>query len=107
MRIWVAVLLAGIGTFVFRFGVAAIVERITLPQWFERASSNVMPACFAGLASVALLHHGSGGPSAAVPLSAAAMLTVVVARSRPAHVAMLSGLALLRSVETVLGQLAG
>ena len=55
----VAVVLAGMGTFAFRFGVAAVVDRITLPVWFERASANIMPACFAGLASVALLGHAS------------------------------------------------
>ena len=103
----VAVVLAGIGTFAFRFGVAAVVDRITLPVWFERASANIMPACFAGLASVALLGHASRGAAEAIPLAAAAVVTVAVARTKPAHLAMFSGLGLLWSTQLALGHLAG
>ena len=107
MMAWAAVVLAGIGTFVFRFGVAAVVDRLTLPAWFERASANVMPACFAGLAAVALLGHANRGLGEAVPLAVGAVVTVVVARSRPAHVAMFCGLGVLwaAEVESELGVL--
>ena len=103
----VAVILAGVGTFAFRFGVAAVVDRVTLPIWFERASANVMPACFAGLAAVALLGHASKGAGDAVPLAAAAVATVAVARTRPAHVAMFCGLGLLWAIQVVVDQAAG
>ena len=107
MSAWVAVVLAGLGTFLFRVGVAAVVDRVALPSWFERASSNIMPACFAGLASVALLGHASRGPADAVPLAAGAVVTVAVARSRPAHLAMFCGLGVVWAADVALGQLAG
>ena len=108
MTFWIAVALAGAGTFTFRFGVAAIVDHVTLPAWFERASSNVMPACFAGLASVALLGHANaGGAADAVLLAIAAAVTVAVARSKPAHVAMFCGLGMLWSADLVLAHLGG
>lgn len=107
MTALVAVVLAGIGTFAFRFGVAAVVDRVALPVWFEQASANVMPACFAGLAAVALIGHASGGSGEAIPLAAAALLTIAIARTRPAHVAMFSGLGLLWSTQIVLDHVTG
>ena len=107
MNAWAAVCLAGVGTFFFRFGVVSVVDRVGLPAWFERASSNVMPACFAGLASVALLGHAGRGPGDAFPLVAGAAVTVAVARSRPAHVAMFCGLGVLWVSDVACGLLAG
>jgi branched-subunit amino acid transport protein len=76
---WAAVLLAGLGSYCFRFGVVAMIDRWNVPAWHERSSRYVMPASFAGLAAGALLaRHGGTGPDPT--LLVAAVATAVVTR---------------------------
>lgn len=93
MNAWIAIVLAGIGSFACRVGVTLVLERRSLPSWFEAGSRYVMPATFAGLVAPALLRPIAGGSSTAVPVSAAALVTVLVALRRSAQTAVLTGMA--------------
>lgn len=82
MTAWLAVVLAGLGSFGLRYGVVAIIDRFTLPAWFERMSALVMPAAFAALTAVALATPFTSALPTALPVLAAAATTVAVARVR-------------------------
>lgn len=82
MTAWLSVVLAGLGSFGLRFGVVSIIDRFTLPAWFERLSALVMPAAFAGLTAVALATPFTSAMPTALPVLAAAVTTVTVARVR-------------------------
>ena len=99
MTAWVAVMLAGLGSFGLRFGVVSIIDRFTLPSTFERLSALVMPAAFAGLTAVALAAPLTGSLPTALPILAAASATVVVARLRSPAWAVAAGMSALWLVE--------
>jgi branched-subunit amino acid transport protein len=95
MTAWLAVALAGLGSFGLRIGVVAVIDRFTLPSWFERMSALVMPAAFAGLSAVALATPVATDLPAAVPVLAGAVTTVIVARVRSAAWAVAAGMSAL------------
>ena len=91
MNAWIAVVVAGLGSFCFRFAVVAVIDRWTVPAWFEHCSRYVSPASFAALAAGALLvPQGGAGPDPVLP--AAAVVTVVCARRWNASVAVVAGM---------------
>jgi branched-subunit amino acid transport protein len=95
MTAWLAVALAGLGSFGLRFGVVSIIDRFTLPPSFERVSALVMPAAFAGLAAVALATPITSAVPAALPVIGAAAVTIAIARVRSAAWAVGSGMSAL------------
>jgi branched-subunit amino acid transport protein len=95
MTAWLAVVLAGLGSFGLRFGVVSIIDRFTLPAWFERVSALVMPAAFAGLTAVALAAPFTSVVSTALPVIGAAAVTIAVARVRSAAWAVGAGMSAL------------
>jgi branched-subunit amino acid transport protein len=99
MTAWLAVLLAGLGSFGLRFGVVSIIDRYTLPSWFEQVSALVMPAAFAGLTAVALATPVTSALPTALPVLAGAAVTVAVARVRSAAWAVGAGMSALWIVE--------
>ena len=99
MNAWIAVLIAGIGSYASRVGMIVVIDRFTLPTWFERVSSYVMPAVFAGLAAASLAAPLADGTRAAMPVLAGAAATVVVARVRSAAVAVLAGMTVLWAMQ--------
>lgn len=99
MTAWVAVVLAGIGSFALRVGVVSVIDRCTLPPWFERMSALVMPAAFAALTAVALAPPVASGAPTALPVVAAAIATAAVARVRSAAWAVAAGMTALWLVE--------
>jgi branched-subunit amino acid transport protein len=99
MNAWIAVLIAGCGSYAFRFGVIVVIDRFTLPTWFERVSSYVMPAVFAGLAGASFAVPLADGIGSAMPVLAGATATLVVARIRSAALAVLAGMTVLWAVQ--------
>jgi branched-subunit amino acid transport protein len=99
MTAWLAVVLAGFGSFGLRFGVVSIIDKFTLPAWFERVTSLVMPAAFAGLTAVALATPLTSAVPTALPVIAAAAVTIAVARVRSAAWAVGAGMSALWLVE--------
>jgi branched-subunit amino acid transport protein len=102
MNAWVAVLAAGIGSYLFRFGMVAVIDRRTLPAWFERVSAYIMPAAFAGLAAAALHEAVGRRVTTSVPVLLAAVATAGVASRRPAHLAVAVGMSTLWASRLVL-----
>ena len=99
MTAWVAVVLAGLGSFGLRFGVVSIIDRFSLPPTFERLSALVMPAAFAGLTAVALAAPFTGSLTTALPVLTAAAATIAVARLRSPAWAVAAGMSALWLVE--------
>lgn len=99
MSAWLAVLLAGIGSYVFRVGAVVVIDRFELPDWFDRLSAHVMPAVFAGLAASSLAVPIGEGSRTALPVVAGAIVTVAVARNRSAASAVLAGMIVLGTLQ--------
>lgn len=95
MNAWLAVVVAGLGSFALRFGIVSIIDRYSLTTWFERVSALVMPAAFAALTAVALARPFTSGVPTALPVLAAAALTTAVARARSAAWAVAAGMSAL------------
>jgi branched-subunit amino acid transport protein len=92
---WIALVLAGIGSYALRVSVVAVIDRVVVPPWLERVSAYIMPAVFAGLAAVALADPLSGDVATALPVTAGSVTTVVIARRRTATWALLAGMSAL------------
>jgi branched-subunit amino acid transport protein len=99
MNAWLAVLLAGVGSFAFRVGAVLVIDRLTVPDWFDRVSKLVTPAVFAGLAAGSLAAPLTEGTGTAVPVLAGAVATVAVAVRRTAATAVLAGMSVLVAVQ--------
>ena len=102
MTAWVAVVLAGLGSFGLRFGVVSIIDRFTLPARIERLSALVMPAAFAGLTAAALSTPLTGALPTALLVLAAACVTIAVARLRSAAWAVGAGMSALWLVQAAI-----
>jgi branched-subunit amino acid transport protein len=94
MSVWLVVAAVGLGTYLFRVSMVALVGRRAPSAFFERASKLVVPSAFAALATGGILAACSGaGPSGAMaPVAAAAVAVVAVRRSGSAHVAIVVGM---------------
>jgi branched-subunit amino acid transport protein len=93
------VVLAGVGSFLYRFSIVALIDRIATPKWLERVASFVVPAVFAGLAASALAGPvNRGGIDALAPVVAVAVTGALVVRGRAVPVAFASGLGSLWAV---------
>jgi branched-subunit amino acid transport protein len=96
------VVLAGVGSFLFRFSIVALIDRIATPKWLERVASYVMPAVFAGLAASALAGPVSGGGiDALAPVVAVAVTGALVLRGRAVPIAFATGLGSLWAVSAL------
>lgn len=94
MNVWIAVLLAGAGCFALRFGIVTLVERRSLPAWFEPATAFVVPGSLAGMCAIVLIAPiTSGGASPTVAV--AAVTTALVARRRSSAVALACGMSVI------------
>lgn len=104
MKAWAAVLAAGLGSYAFRIWMVLIIDRVVIPRWFERVSTYVMPAVFAGLVAGSLAEPLAADAAVAVPVLAGAATTAVVARRRSAALAVAAGMSMLWA-STILGTL--
>lgn len=95
MSAWLAVVLAGAGSYAFRLGAVVVINRYALPAWFDRVSALIMPAVFSALAIGALAESAGEGTTAAAPVLAGAVVTAAVARKRSAATAVLVGMSVL------------
>jgi branched-subunit amino acid transport protein len=101
MSAWLAVVLAGVGSYAFRMGAVVVIDRFALPAWFDRVSALVMPAVFAGLAAGSLAASADDGARTVLSVMSGAVVTVAVARKRSAATAVLAGMVVLCAVRLV------
>ena len=94
MNAWIVILAAGLGSYLFRLSAIAIVDRIKMPAYLERASGLVAPAAFAALAAagVAAASKGLGTTQAVAPLAAVAAAVIAVLRTGSPCAAILAGM---------------
>lgn len=105
MTAWLAVLLAGAGSYAFRLGAVVVIDRFALPAWFDRVSALVMPAVFAALAAGALAAPVDRGATTALPVLAGAIVTAAVARRQSAATAVIAGISVLCAVQAIVAAL--
>ena len=95
MTAWIVVLLAGLGSYLFRISMVMLAERVRLPARLEQASAFVAPVAFAALAvtSVASTSLQAADRVAAAVLLVAVSGAVIAVRvtGRP-YVAVLVGM---------------
>lgn len=106
MTAWVVVLLAGLGSYLFRISMVLLAEHIRLPARVEQASAFVAPVAFVALAvtSVAAASLHADDLAAAVVLLVAVTAGVIAVRltGRP-YVAVLVGMPALWLLALVTG----
>lgn len=97
MNVWLAVLAAGLGSYLFRLSVVTLADRITMPASLERVTELIAPATFAGIAATAVAHSCVGvAPAEALPpLAAVGAAVAAVVRTGSAYAAMLAGMPVL------------
>jgi len=94
MNAWTVILVAGLGSYLFRLSMIVLFDRITMPAYLQRASELVAPAAFAALAAagVAAASGGLGITQAAAPLAAVAAAVIAVLRTGSPQAAILAGM---------------
>jgi branched-subunit amino acid transport protein len=94
MTVWLVVLAAGLGSYVFRISMILLVDRIGTPTWLEQASAFVVPVAFVALATGGVVASASGvGLAHAVPpLAAVAAAVAAVRRTGSSSAAIVAGM---------------
>jgi branched-subunit amino acid transport protein len=94
MSAWLVVLAVGVGSYLFRISMVALLDRLGSSALFERASGLVVPSAFAALAAggVTAACLGAGAPGAVAPVAAVTAAVVAVRRSGSPHAAIAVGM---------------
>jgi branched-subunit amino acid transport protein len=103
MNVWVALLLAGLGTFLLRMLPVALLGRIPSPGWLDRAGFLVAPVAFAAMAASAVAGGAATGAETTARLAAVAVAAAVAYRTRSTAATLATGMATLWIVSTVYG----
>jgi branched-subunit amino acid transport protein len=102
MTAWHVVLLAGLGSYLFRVSIVVAIDHLHAPAGMERLAGYVIPAAFAGLAASALIGPVSAGGSEGLAVGSAGLVTVALAgRGRSASAAFSCGLLTLWAVSAL------
>jgi len=97
MTVWIVIIVAGLGSYLFRLSMIMLADRITMPAYLERATGFVAPAAFAALvaAAVAAACLELGATRAAAPLAAVAVAVIAVLRTGSPYAAIFAGMPVL------------
>ena len=91
---WLTVLIAGVGCYLLRISMVALLDGRQPSTATTRLAGYVMPAAFAALAAAGLLHSAEASAGdAVIAVVGAAVTTLVAIRTRSSNVALLAGLA--------------
>jgi branched-subunit amino acid transport protein len=104
MSVWLVVLAAGLGSYLFRLSMVVLVERIGTPVRLARASAFVVPASFGALAAGGVLANaaGAGIVHAIPPLAAVAVAVAAVRRTGSPYTAIAVGMPALWVLSAIL-----
>ncbi|HEX6337293.1 MAG TPA: AzlD domain-containing protein [Jiangellaceae bacterium] len=106
MTAWFVILLAGLGSYLFRISMIVLTDRIALPAKVEQASEFVAPAAFAALAAtgIAAASVRASDLVHAIPLLAAVAVAIVAVRlTDRSYLAVLAGMPTLWLLTVVVG----
>ena len=93
MNAWSVIVLAGVGSYLFRVSMLVLVARTGVPDVVARAAALAVPVAFAGLAAAALANHTADAGTGAVPaLVGVAAGIAAVRRTGAAQAAILVGM---------------
>jgi branched-subunit amino acid transport protein len=94
MSVWLAILVAGLGSYLFRISMVVLADRVTMPALLERASTFVAPAAFAALAAGGIAANTAGVDVAGwtAPLAAVVIAVVAVRLTGRPYAALLAGM---------------
>jgi branched-subunit amino acid transport protein len=95
MTPWIVILLAGLGSYLFRLSLVVLTDRVALPAKLEQASGFVAPAAFAAIAAtgIAVASKQAGTVVQAAPLLAAVAVAIVAVRlTGRSYLAVLAGM---------------
>lgn len=93
MSVWLLIVGAGIGTYLLRVSMVALLSNVETPVWVDRITSFVMPAAFAALAASAVLRAGGVASVESVPRVVAILVAIAVAhRTRSTPLTLTAGL---------------
>lgn len=91
---WVAVLTAGVGCYLLRISMVALLDGRQPSTATTRLAGYVMPAAFAALAAAGLFHAAEvGAGDAVITVLGAAVTTLVAIRTKSSNAALMAGLA--------------
>ena len=97
---WLAIVLAGIGTFVMRASFLAFAHRLReVPPWAQRILRQIPPAALASLVLPAFLRPSGTLDLLTPELAAGAVATVVAWKTRSAALTLVTGLCRLMLLE--------
>jgi branched-subunit amino acid transport protein len=81
MSVWTVVLLAALGTFLFRVTFLVALRSVELPAWLDRATGLILPVAMAAILGTAIFHTVAAQPAGdAIALAAGAIVTALVVR---------------------------
>ncbi|HJU96735.1 MAG TPA: AzlD domain-containing protein [Jiangellaceae bacterium] len=94
MNVWLVIVAAGLGSYLFRISMVVFADRMTMPERLERASTFVAPAAFAALAAGGIAANTAGVDLAGwtAPLAAVAVAVIAVRRTGRPYAALLAGM---------------
>lgn len=94
MNVWLVILVAGLGSYLFRISMVLLADRVTMPERLERASTFVAPAAFAALAAGGIAANTSDVHIAGwtPPLAAVVVAVIAVRRTGRPYTALLAGM---------------
>ena len=81
MSLWTTILLAALGTFLFRVTFLVALRTVTLPPGLDRLTGLVLPAAMAAILGTALFHTAADGPATdLIALAAGGVVTALLVR---------------------------
>ena len=104
MNVWLAVIGAGVVTFVLRFSLVALFARVAVPPTVEHLLRLAAPASVAALTAMALAGAeapGAGAAAALVPWLALAIAVAVAYRTKSVAITVAAGLAVFSALTVV------
>jgi branched-subunit amino acid transport protein len=102
MSVWLVVVAAGLGSYLFRVSMLVLAARVGLPPFIERAARHAVPVAFAALATTAVAGTVALEPAAIAPIAAVAAAVVGVRRTGSPHTALVAGMPTFWALSAVL-----
>ena len=94
MNVWLVIVAAGLGSYLFRISMVLVADRMTMPEQLERASTFVAPAAFAALAAGGIAANTTGVDIGGwiAPLAAVVVAVIAARRTGRPYAALLAGM---------------
>jgi len=92
VNVWLVVIAAGAGSYLFRISMLVLAARVGLPTVLERAARFAVPTAFAALAATSLIGTVSTDLASVAPLAAVVVAALAVRHTGSPHAALLAGM---------------